>query len=236
MPGTNPDIVFDDNRESVAPGGQDYSILRDMAPSPEVEQQREAPPPVAATEPEKETIALAANRPEIGAFMGVDVTGTFTHTGHADARAEVTDYENGPHRPGAPAVTLEAIQPDLPPPGDQQVAEQPAQDTITQPEPVAVADTAAAEQAQEAVSMRQAAEESTKRQEAELPGAENVDNGLGATSTEAEPARLSFRESLAIIQSEHSALAAEPTNEAGQEAGHEGPDGAAAAFRGFGGR
>lgn len=47
---------------------------------------------------EDEPVALAANRAEIGAFMGTGPGGTFIYTGQTHSRDTATDYEGGPTR------------------------------------------------------------------------------------------------------------------------------------------
>jgi hypothetical protein len=91
---------FDANRATFRPGEQDYAVLRAETLTGleafEADLRKAdgyAAPPVAAS--------LAQNRAEIGAFMGVDPSGTFIYTGQTHSPADTpTDYENGPHRPG----------------------------------------------------------------------------------------------------------------------------------------
>jgi hypothetical protein len=96
---SNPDFAFDERRQSFVAGRpHDYSALK--APSPDAEGSPQGQAAV-ADGAESKVATLAANRQEIGAFMGVDPSGTVIYTGQAHGRTAVTDYANGPRRPDA---------------------------------------------------------------------------------------------------------------------------------------
>lgn len=218
MQGTNPDIVFEASRESVQPGGQDYGALRQQpAPAASIEE-----------EPQRQTLRVTAaelgpdaDGPDVGGADRPEPTKTRAITlGQAPGIGLTIDEVNLDRRDTGVdrALVREA---ELAEAG--RVAEALAADQA----PVATAPAAVQETRQAAAELRDA-DASTKRQAAELPGAEN---SAGAATISTDWAA-GARAALASIKAEKAAL--EEGNELGNSQDQGGGRNYSAAFRSFG--
>jgi hypothetical protein len=197
---TNPGIVFEENRAAVAPGGNDYSVLREP-PTLAAEQagpsDTQQPPETQYKPQETMTRALTVGIAPEGMVLSEVSQDLRAHI--AEAALQATGYAE-PFRPGSEAQQEAAA------------TEQPTEQEIHQREAV-----------------QQDLEASTKRQADELPGAENL-----APASEGGSVADQFRAAYESIKAEKSAL--EEGNEQGNSQDQGGGNGAAAAFRSFGGR
>jgi hypothetical protein len=243
MSGTNPDIVFEDGRQSVQPGGNDYSALQQqpaaVATAQEEEPQRQA---VKVTAAELSQTDDAALEPMPEPFRPANTEPNATQTralgvGIGPSGLETFEYQQ-PINHDAPAATPE-------PPRQAEPEATPAPEMATeQQQPAAERDAARIDQTatvarhddqpteQEvftAQAVQRDAEASTKRQEAELPGAENITPVAERGNSVADQ----FRAAYESIKAEREGMSEgnEQDNSQDREAGR---GEATAAFRSFG--
>lgn len=236
MQGTNPNIVFEEARDSVQPGGKDYSTLQQQpapAASIEEEPQRQASQ-VAAAELGHDADGPnvgGADRPEptktraitLGQAPGIGLTIDEVNLDRRDTgvdRALVREAELAEAGRVAEALAADQAQ-------GQQAPEPDAVRIDQEPPSVAGLDNEpTVQEVRQAEAEQRDAEASTKRQAAELPGAENREVASEVATDWAAQARAA----LSSIKAEKAAL--EEGNEQGNS--QDGGRGYTAAFRSFG--
>jgi hypothetical protein len=242
MSGTNPDIVFEDARQSVQPGGNDYSALHQQPAAVAVLQEEPQRPAanVAAAELSNTDDAALEPMPEPHRPANTEPNATQTRAlgvGIGPSGLETFEYQQ-PINHDAPAAAPEPQQaepeatPALEMTAEPQGQAMQGQDTaqIDQAAPVAMRDDQPTEQEVfQAEAVQRDAEASTKRQEAELPGAENLAPAAERGTSVADQ----FRAAYESIKAEREGMS--EGNEQDNSQDRDGGRGeAAAAFRSFG--